>query len=68
MGSGGLGAHDCIGFTMIGAALGMADDDGGGAGFLQHLSGDVAGMGAACGWRGNPGLQTGVFRPGRLPP
>ena len=31
---------------VVGAALGMADDDGGGAGIGQHLGGDVAGVGA----------------------
>ena len=37
----------CVGLAMVGAPLGMADDDVRGAGILQHLGGNVAGMGAA---------------------
>ena len=42
-----LGAHDGVGLAVVGAALGMADDDMRGAGVLQHLGRDVAGMRAA---------------------
>ena len=46
MGGAGLGVDERIGLAMIGAALGMTDDDGGGAGVGKHLGRDVAGMGA----------------------
>ena len=46
MGGAGLGVDERVGLAVIGAALGMADDDGGGAGIGQHLGGDIAGMGA----------------------
>ena len=42
----GLLPHQRIGFAVVGAALGMADDDGGGAGIRQHFGGNIAGMGA----------------------
>ena len=46
----GLGPHHGIGLAVIGAPLGMADDHMAGAGVLQHLGRDVAGMGAARRW------------------
>ena len=42
-----LGAHDGVGLAVVGAALGVADDDMRGAGVLQHLGRDVAGVRAA---------------------
>ena len=41
-----LGAHLGVGFMMVGAPLGMADDHRHGAGILEHFGGDIAGMGA----------------------
>ena len=35
-----------VGLAVVGAALGVADDDGDGAGVGEHLGGDVAGVGA----------------------
>ena len=35
-----------VAFAMIGAPLGMADNDGAGAGIRQHFGREVAGMGA----------------------
>ena len=49
----GLGAHQAVGLAVIGAPLGMADDDIAGAGVLQHLGRDVAGMGPALPGDGN---------------
>ena len=43
----GLGADDRVALMMVGAALGMADDDQLRARLDEHRSGDVAGMGAA---------------------
>ncbi len=42
----GLLAHQRIGFAVVGAALGMADDDGRGAGIGQHFRRQIAGVGA----------------------
>ncbi|KAH2819975.1 hypothetical protein KXV85_003337, partial [Aspergillus fumigatus] len=44
---GGLGLlpHQGIALAMIGAALGMANNDAGGTGITKHLGGEVAGMG-----------------------
>ena len=42
----GLGADLGVGFLVVGAALGMADDDQRAAGVGDHLGRDVAGMGA----------------------
>ena len=41
----GLGLDQGVGLVVILAALGMAEDDPGGAGVSQHGGGDVAGMG-----------------------
>ena len=38
--------HQGIALAMVGAPLGMADDDGAGAGIGQHFGGNIAGMGA----------------------
>ena len=38
--------HQRVALAMIGAALGMADNDRAGAGVRQHLGRKVAGMGA----------------------
>jgi hypothetical protein len=41
-----------VALAMIGAPLGMADDDRAGAGIRQHFGGDIAGMGAGVlGWQ-----------------
>src|SRR5208337_1109200 len=42
-----LGAHQPVGLVMQHAALGVADDDIGRAGVLEHRGGNVAGEGAA---------------------
>ena len=54
-----------VALAMVGAALGMADDHGRGAGVLQHLGGDVAGVGAA--GRG-VAILAADREPGALPP
>src|ERR1700685_2830950 len=41
-----LGAHHGIGLAVIMPTLGMADDDGTGAGVLEHFGGNIAGIGA----------------------
>src|SRR5580704_6843517 len=41
-----LGAHHGIGLAVIVPALGMADDDGAGAGIFEHFGGDIARIGA----------------------
>ena len=41
-----LGAHHGIGFAVVVAAFGMADDDGTGAGIFEHFGGNIAGIGA----------------------
>ena len=41
---GGLGAHQGIGFTVIGAPFGMADDDVSATDVGQHLGANVAGV------------------------
>ncbi len=41
-----LGAHHGVGLAVIVAAFGMADDDGAGAGILEHFGGNIAGIGA----------------------
>ena len=45
-GGGGLGGDERVGLAVVGAALGVADDDRHGAGVGEHLGGDVAGVGA----------------------
>ena len=44
-----LGAGDVKLMAAVGAALGVADDDGLGAGVGQHLGGEIAGVGACSG-------------------
>ena len=44
MGGHGLGAHQMIRLCMVGAALGMADDDMGAEAVGDHLGGNIAGM------------------------
>ncbi len=46
VGGPGLLRHHLVGLGMIGAALGVADDDGGTAELLQHLGGNIARVGA----------------------
>ena len=60
----GLGAHQRVGLAMIGAPLGMADDDLGGAGVGSIGGGDVAGMGAADGsaWQSWPPTRDAAAR------
>ena len=43
---------------MIGAPLGMADNDGAGAGVGQHFRRNIAGMGARRPWDGNPARRS----------
>jgi hypothetical protein len=45
----GLGTHNLVGFTVIGAAFGMANDHGRCAGVGQHLGRNVARMSAGGG-------------------
>ena len=53
-----LGAHQRIALVMVGAPLGMTDDDGAGAGIGQLLGRDIAGMGAG-------GLRVAILRADR---
>ena len=46
---GGLRRDQRVAFGVIGPAFGVADDHRGGTCVAQHLSGDVAGVGAGCG-------------------
>ena len=51
-----FGAHQRIALAMIGAPLGMADDDGCGAGIRQHFRRNIAGVRAG-------GLGMAILRP-----
>ncbi len=57
----GLGADDRVGLAVVGAALGVADDDRARAGVRQHLGRDVAGVGARGGaWQSCPPTGSGA--------
>ena len=58
-----LGAHHRVGLAVVGAPLGMADDDRRRAGIRQHFRRNVAGMRARRLRHGSPARRSGAASP-----